>query len=578
MSKVIKIKPFVEMPKVLNPQQLVAVTEFEGCHLISSGAGTGKSTVLVERMKAIKAKYPEATILMLSFSKDSARELKSRVGTVAGVTISTFHSLAYHVLQSSGWKFKVDCNSENQKAVITNLIGSRSKTTAEEVIKSLHNSKRGTASTSKIRKKYLQWQKENHVVSFDTMILFAVEILKKHQGMRSYWQNRYDFIQIDEGQDLNEVQIELVRMMTATTNNLCVCGDYRQQIYSFRGATEAMEELSENATIHELTLNYRCNQGILNLANSIMKEYSPLESALKVVRRDPIFYVAKDSAEEASKIADKVEELHRRGENYKDMAVLYRSSSVAPEIVQEFLKRKIPFVTKSPLLLKYNARPYKEIINLFKYMTNSTVDNLERILPLFYLRKSKIEVVSKMVAELNSPLTGILPLLTEKPNHHSYVEALSQAVETATQMSPSKALRHLINHGLAKYFGESILTVENFIAELQKFTTIQDFLNQVSDLQEQVIKMRDLSAKTNSAVQLMTIHASKGSEWENVFIVGCNEGVFPSSREGADIEEEKRLLYVAVTRARENLYLSYSKFNENSIETNMPCRFIAGLF
>ena len=279
MSKVIKIKPFVEMPKVLNPQQMAAIAELEGCHLISSGAGTGKSTVLVERMKAIKAKYPEATILMLSFSKDSALELKSRVGTVAGVTISTFHSLAYHVLQSSGWKFKVDCNSENQTAVITNLIGSRSKTTAEEVIKSLHNSERGTVATLRIRKKYLQWLKENHVVSFDTMILFAVEILQKHKGMRSYWQNRYDFIQIDEGQDLCEVQIELARMMTATTNNLCVCGDYRQQIYSFRGATGAMEELSENATIHELTLNYRCNQGILNLANSIMKEYSPLESS-----------------------------------------------------------------------------------------------------------------------------------------------------------------------------------------------------------------------------------------------------------------------------------------------------------
>ena len=578
MSKVIKIKPFVEMSKVLNPQQLAAVTEFEGCHFISSGAGTGKSTVLVERMKAIKAKYPEATILMLSFSKDSALELKSRVGMMTGVTISTLHSLAYHILQTSGWKFKVDCNSENQKAVITKLIGTRFKTTAEEVIKSFTDSRRGTASTLKIRKKYLQWQKENHVVSFDTMILFAVEILKKHQGMRSYWQNRYDFIQIDEGQDLNEVQIELVRMMTATTNNLCVCGDYRQQIYSFRGATGAMEELSKNATVHELTLNYRCNQGILNLANSIMKEYSPLESTLRVDCRDPIFYAAKDSADEASKIADKIEELHRRGENYKDMAVLYRSSSIVPAIVQEFLKRKIPFVTKSPLLLKYNARPYKEIINLFKYMTNNSVDNLEKILPLFYLRKSKMEVVSQMVAELNCPLTGILPLLTEKPTHYSYVDELSQAVETATQMSPAKALRHLINHGLAKYFGELILTVENFISELHEFTTIQDFLNQVFALQEQLIKMRDTSLKTKSVVQLMTIHASKGCEWDNVFIIGCNEGVLPSSREGADIKEEKRLLYVAVTRARENLYLSYPKFNNNSIETNMPCRFLAGLF
>lgn len=339
-----------------------------------------------------------------------------------------------------------------------------------------------------------------------------------------------------------------------------------------------MQSFSKNATVHEMTLNYRCQQGILDLANSIMQEYSPLESAAGVIRHNPIFYTAKDSADEASNIADRIEELHKRGESYRDMAILYRSGSVAPAIAQEFLKRKIPFVTKSPILLKYNTRPYKEIINLFKFMTDSTADNLERILPLFYLKKSKMEVVSKMIAELNSPLISILPLLTEKANHHSYVEELSGAVETAMQMTPAKVLRHLMNHGLAKYFAESILTVENIITELQDFTTIQEFLNHVSDIQEKMIKMRDRSSKTNSAVRLMTIHASKGCEWNSVFIVGCNEGVLPSVREGADLAEEKRLLYVAVTRARENLYLSYPKFDYNSIETNTPCRFIAGLF
>ena len=578
MSKVMKIKQFAETTKALNPQQLSAIAEPEGRHVITSGAGTGKSTVLVERMKVIKDKYPESTILMLSFSKDSALELKSRVGTVPGVTISTLHSLAYHILQTGGWKFKVDCNTENQVAVITNLIGSRSNTTAEEVIKSFHNSACGTAAALRIRNKYLQWQKENHVVSYDTMILFAVELLKKHKGVRGHWQNRYDFIQVEEGQDLNESQIELANIITAKSNNLCVCGDCRQQIYSFRGATGAMQSFSKNATVHEMNLNYRCQQGILDLANSIMKEYSPLESATGVIRHNPIFYTAKDSADEANNIADRIEELHGRGESYRDIAILYRSSSVAPAITQEFLKRKIPFVTKSSILLKYNAWPYKEIINLFKFMTDSSVDNLEKILPLFYLKKSKIEVVSKMVAELNCPLISVLPLLTEKPNHHIYVEELSGAVETAMQMKPAKVLRHLMNHGLAKYFSESVLTMEYIITELQEFTTIQDFLNHVSDLQEKMIKMRDLSAKTNSAVRLMTIHASKGCEWNSVFIVGCNEGVLPSGREGADLAEEKRLLYVAVTRARENLYLSYPKFNYNSIETNMPCRFIAGLF
>ena len=324
------------------------------------------------------------------------------------------------------------------------------------------------------------------------MILFAVEFLQKHNGLRNYWQNRYEFIQIDEGQDLDCVQTELVKLISCVKNNLCLCGDQRQQIYSFRGATGAMEAFSENSTVHELTLNYRCNQGILDLANSIMSEYKPLTSGVGLIRRDPIFYTAKDSGKEAENVADRIEELHKRGEKYKDIAVLYRSSSVAPMIAQELLKRKIPFVTQSPLLLKYSARPYKEIINLFKFMTEGSVENLEKILPLFYLKKSRIEMVSKMVAELNCPLIKILPLLAEKPNHRQYIEEFSKAIEIAVQMSPEKALRHLMNHGLAKYFGEAmILTVENFTAELQRFTTIQEFLNQVTELQEHMKKMRE---------------------------------------------------------------------------------------
>ena len=216
MTKVIQFQAqAVATTPTLNAQQLAAIQQLEGIHVINAGPGTGKSATLVARLCKLRAVYPSTTVLMLAFSKAAAQELKERIGNLFGVTVTTFHSLAYHVLKSSGWSFTVDTSAENQESMISSLISDRTKTTVVEVVKSLHSVKGASRSTLRVRAQYLDMLRETHTVTFDTMIIFAVKVLQKHGGLRNYWQNRFDFVQVDEAQDLNPAQVELLKIMVA---------------------------------------------------------------------------------------------------------------------------------------------------------------------------------------------------------------------------------------------------------------------------------------------------------------------------------------------------------------------------
>lgn len=209
----------------------------------------------------------------------------------------------------------------------------------------------------------------------------------------------------------------------------------------------------------------------------------------------------------------------------------------------------------------------------------TSLDALREILPLFYLKKERIAEIEATVAEQKYSLLQSLPLLARKPYHRDCIAELATAIETANAWSPASALRHVVKHGLGRYFGDSmILAVENVISELKNFPTIKAFLQHVKDIREQIAKVKELGAKAKDAVELSTIHAAKGCEWKTVFLTGLADGVLPSSRDGADISEEKRLLYVGITRAKQRLYLTYPRTSDNTIEYNTPCQFLAGSF
>lgn len=582
MKKVIQLQTKTVAPvkgkTTLNEQQGAAIQELSGYHVINAGPGTGKSATLVARLQRIHEFYPTAAVLMLAFSKSAAQELRERVGNISGVTISTLHSLAYHVIKSSGWNFTVDISTENQESMISSLITNRTKTTVAEVVKSLHSVKGASRSTLRVRTQYLNLLKETHTVTFDTMIIFAIKILRKHAGLRNYWQNRYDFVQLDEFQDLDSAQAELLKILVTQSGNLCVAGDQRQQIYGFRGACGAMEEFSKVATVHELTLNYRCNSKILALANSVMNEYVPLIAASKTVSVPPVFFTAKDTRDEAKYVVDEIERLHRQGQRYDSMAILYRSSAVISEIINVLLDRKIPFATKSQLPNRYAQKPWREIIGLFRFMSEPTLEVLQEILPLFFLKRNLISDI-KTTEEQKYSLLQSLPMLARKTYHHDCIVELVKAIETAAQMSPAQAMRHVVKHGLDKYFGEAmILSVESAISELEAFPTYSAFLEHVQRVKERLAQIKTIASKAKDVLTLSTIHTAKGMEFDSVFIVGLADGVLPSSQDDADISEEKRILYVGITRAKQRLYMTYPRISDNAVDDNKPCRFIAGLF
>lgn len=582
MKKVIPLQTksvaSVKGTTTLNEQQLAVIQDLQGFHAINAGPGTGKSATLIARLHRIHKVYPTATVLMLVFAKSTAQELRDRVGNMSGITISTLHSLAYRVIKSSGWNFTVDISAENQESMISSLITNRTKTTVAEVVKSLNSVKGASRSTLRVRTQYLNLLKDTHKVTFDTMIIFAIKILSKHAGLRNYWQNRYDFVQLDEFQDLNPAQVELLKILVTKSGNLCVAGDQRQQIYGFRGACGAMEALSKVATVHELTLNYRCNPKILGLANSVMNEYSPLIPARNTMSIAPVFFTARDACDEAKYVVDEIERLNAQGQRYDSMAVVYRSSGVISEIINVLLDRKIPFATKSQLPNRYAQKPWREIIGLFRFMSEPTLEALREILPLFFLKRNLISDI-KTTEEQKYSLLQSLPMLARKTYHHDCIVELVKAIETAAQMSPAQAMRHVVKHGLDKYFGEAmILSVESAISELEAFPTYSAFLEHVQRVKERLAQIKTIASKAKDVLTLSTIHTAKGMEFDSVFIVGLADGVLPSSQDDADISEEKRILYVGITRAKQRLYMTYPRISDNAVDDNKPCRFIAGLF
>ena len=570
-----------EEPAAFNDEQLRAISQLTGRNCINAGAGTGKSTCLIARMQRINQEYPKAHILMISFTRKSARELRDRIGSPQYVQVSTFHSLAFHILRNNGFAdFKIDMNEASQAALIQSLIG-RSDTTPEEVIHSLRRQNTASKPTMAIRKRYLNALLKSKILTFDTMQVFALMLLKKYANILHRWQKCYDFILIDEYQDVDALQAELLELLCQSNQNLCVVGDSRQSIYSFRGALpEAMKKFSCDA-IYDLTMNYRCNPAILGLANRIMPREKPLVSAHSAV--DPIYpeYLsADDETDEAQQIAASIQKLHKAGLGYKDIVVLYRSSSVASRLLEELISRKIPAISTSNFHNKYNSMPISGLISLLTAVIQPDhPDTFKKILPILYLRKNLFKTIKDTSAKKNISFLDAAQTLDLPFFHREYIAKLSTALTQARKLPPDDAANLLLKQGYGKYIGPEMLpSAENFVTRLKDYLTIPSYLAHIDELRERYNAMRKLAASNTDYIQLMSIHASKGIEFNTVFLIGCYDGSLPSSRDDVNQEEERRLLYVANTRAKERLFISYPRSSEKSIEPNPASRFLREAF
>ncbi len=565
----------------LNKDQKAASSVLSGIHLIQAGAGTGKSSCLIARMKRISRAFPDARVLMISFTKKSANELRNRIGNnVPNVTISTFHSLSYHILKTSGWDFTVQTSTLFQESVILNIIGN-SGIPMEDVLKSLHMVDGIDDDIQKVRAKYLKYLQKNKIVTFDTMQIFAIELLQRNETLLKRWRTAYDFYLLDEGQDQDAHQAQILSLLTKGCQNITVVGDQRQSIYSFRGASpQIMGDFAKSAAVYELTINYRCNPAILGLANQVMRQYPPLISASTDINPVyPEYLTAMNPNDEAKKVVDQIERLHKSGQKYSDMAIIFRSSAASTAIVQELLSRKIPAISKSMNSLKSSQMPYSGLIKLFRFSLNPNPDTFKAIMPILYLKQSLFKTISGIRSKDNLSWTDAALRLDLPFFHREYLENILGATDSIREMAPQKGVLHLLSNGYGKYIGKNMVNVvKAFADELEEYPSIAAYISHLDNLQEQISAMKNLAAKNTDYLQLMTIHASKGMEFDTVFLIGCYDGCLPSSREDADLEEERRLLYVAVTRAKERLYISYPRLSDGKTEPNEISRFLRDLY
>ncbi|MDY6294870.1 MAG: ATP-dependent helicase, partial [Schwartzia succinivorans] len=407
----------------------------------------------------------------------------------------------------------------------------------------------------------------------DALQLVALRLLIKCKSSLRYWQKKYDYILVDEYQDVDENQAELLELLSASNGNVTVVGDQRQGIYSFRGSlSDSMEKFAVNAKQYELSINHRNNAAILGLGNQVMNMYTPLVSALYNAKVNyPLYALASNVTAEAKMITSEIKRLNKKGYKFSDIAILYRSGNLAIHIVDELIERNIPISMKSAVSSQYSKMPMRGLIDLFTYALLPCAKTFVAIKPILYLKHT-----AKTISSFDDVKKANIPFF-----QRDYIDSMASAIGKIKEkdLSPSKAAEVLLAAGYGKYLGESQkAAADSMVDALLEYDSIPQFLDHVRDVETQTAKIQQASGSTNDAVKLMTIHSSKGLEFKVVFIIGCYDGGLPSAHEGIDMHEERRLLYVAITRAKELLYISWPSLNEKNNEPNEASRFLREAF
>ena len=587
----------------LNDKQLEAVNHTEGPCLVLAGAGSGKTRVLTERIiKLIDDGVSPYNILAITFTNKAAKEMRVRVqnkiGDVANsIFIGTFHSFGLRILRENydaiGYSSNITIlDTDDTKSLIKRILKENSFDPADydikHIISKISSAKNDGISPLEFSKlflnehdkviglvyeKYLKLLKENNSVDFDDLLLKPVEIFKKRKDILEKYQERFRYILVDEYQDTNSIQYELCKMLAKKYNNIFVVGDANQSIYSWRNADYRnilnFEKDYKNAHVVLLEENYRSTNIILKAANSVIKnnnEGTKLNLWTSIGDGEKVEYIrVEDEIKESSFVINKIKELVSEGYSYSDFAVLYRTNAQSRTVEEAFVRNNIPYNIIGSYYF-YNRKEIKDLIaylNLI-YNTNDSV-SLERV--------------------INTPKRGIgtktIDNIREKANMNDislfdaidsgkeleFKKLILELIEDSKTMNLSDLIEDvLVKTGLRREYEldksiESDTKVENLNEFKSLAVNFED--NGIYDLStflENIMLVSDKGqyAEDDNNVNIMTLHSAKGLEFNIVFILGMEEGIFPHSRSfesAKELEEERRLCYVGITRAKKKLYL-----------------------
>lgn len=595
----------------LNPQQIPAVKHLDGPALVVAGPGSGKTRVLTHRVAYLiqEKDIPETNILCVTFTNKAAKEIQHRVTQLLGDSTKlawsgTFHSICSRILRKDGFHigipisfviydkddqislikgilkdFGIDAKKTNPRAVSATISSAKSELVSPNEYKNIAQGY-FQKTVAKIYPEYQKRLRANAALDFDDLLVETVKLFETQPDILSKYQTIFEYILVDEYQDTNRAQYILTKLLAQKHENIYVVGDMAQAIYSFRGADYRnilnFEKDYPNAKIYNLEQNYRSTQNILSAATTIINNNSnhiPLELWTEKDGGEKItVYTGRNEKEEARFVVEKIVEEIQNGRDLNDMAVLYRTNAQSRNMEEHLIKSNIPYVIVGGVNF-YSRKEVKDVIGFLKVVHNpkDTV-SWERIInvpPRGIGQKTKEKVKEngwdlKQIEELTD-----LPFnkWIESKEELSTVELMDQI------LSSTRYIQWLKDQG-----EENIPRIEN-IKELRtvanEFTELSNFLENVALIES------SNKAQTDSlnAITLMTIHASKGLEFPIVYIIGMEEGLFPhmqSMMELTELEEERRLCYVAITRAMEKVFLTNanSRMYFGNTQANAPSRFI----
>lgn len=626
----------MEFLNQLNSAQKEAAETTEGPVLILAGAGTGKTKTITNRLAYLLAiGIPPDNTLTLTFTNKAAAEMRERatllieeeqIPILYPPKLFTFHKfgllfLRQHILRLERNNNFLIIDTDDKKRIIKQFLESddfnqgfaakeisyfkNHLLTPEEVLKEAHSlssdQQKIYVQIANIYEKYQNYLTVNNLVDFDDLLKLPYEILKKHDDLRAELSQKYQYIMIDEFQDTNELQFSLIKLLCSTHNNLCVVGDDDQSIYGWRGANIKnileFDSLFENTKVIKLEENYRSTKEILECANQLISHNKNRhQKALRATitgGKEVDFHEYFDEKQEAETIAKAIEGLVNSGVKHSEIAVLYRINALSRSIEEGLYRRGISFNIVDSVRF-YERMEVKDAISYLRAIVNPHDDfSLKRIInkPKRGIGKTtvdklekQIELTNKSMFEIiNNPDLDLLGLVGKKNE-----KTLREFARTLLELKESVSLdiEDFIETfekkiGIREFYGtgkeeERALNIDELYGaiidhiKLNPDHEIEEFLNEVA-------LESDQDRIGAEMINLMSIHAAKGLEFSHVFVIGLEEGFFPVIGETTDMEEERRLGYVAFTRAKKELFLSSvkSRFFRGKRKDMNKSRFLA---
>lgn len=572
----------------LNAAQLKAVkASVAGAHTLIASAGTGKSSCLVAAAHYIvTVTEGNCSILALSFTKKTTADLMQRMSNVHGnIAVATIHSFFYRVLRSNGYKsFTFLQNEAESKRIIKKIIvenGYEETVTVADVEDAFCKNYYPSSDIQEVVSTYLDTLKGMRKFTYDSLQYEFYELITSNAAVASRASKLFSHVLIDEAQDLNSIQAKIIKRLwkADSDTNIVFAGDPLQSIYGFRGSKpNVMEELTEfySAEVHKLTLNYRCfSHSILDLANAIMPK-AGLKPTLQDNGIAPVFYTAKDSTDEANYVVDHIKELHNAGKDWSDMLILFRSCVAVEAIYEALVVSGIPFVRYGgdQKTLWSNSKT-KRILGAVSLLNEKNNHHwIHCIAPVFGIDSDICKEVEFVAGKSLAECILAVPSVSKK-SKKLFKEFLDLDV---TGMPLAEQIKLLWDKYLKSFLkAEDDELLDHVLTATSKMQTYDDLRKYFTEARRQERIQARLIANNLPHIRLMTAHTAKGIEAPHVFVVGLQDGLWPDTgHESTDIDEENRLLFVAITRARESLTLSYVANSAKGI--NSPCRFLKEYF